>query len=460
MKTLRKQILTRSLVVGLAVYHAGAFAGVVYVKHDAVGANTGQSWANAFTNLQSALSTAPMGSEIWVAKGTYWPGTARADSFVLPAGVVLYGGFSGAETRITNRNWHTNLSILSGEIGNTNVPSDNVFHVVVGSAGALLDGFTVTGGNANGSYPHNNGAGLFNSNASPTVANCTFVSNQTARAGSGAGIYNFSSSPTIMNSSFVGNSGYWGGGICNLAGSSPVISNCVFQANTADYGAGVHSEASAPIIRNCIFAGNSADGAGIFSRNSSVTIEGCAFATNSAHLWNGGGVGSVAANMTAQNCLLVGNTAPEGKGAGMTVFRGSASVLNCTLVANNAALNSGGGISLEYSTASSIRNTILWGNASLLAGAEILATNGAVNIAYSDVDGGVLGAKCAGGGVVNGGGNLQRIRVSWTRAIPPVRTGHWRLLTTGCAWTHSSRSRVRALIQRRQQERPQRTSSA
>lgn len=406
MRILRAAIFSGVLIVGLGAYHVAAFAVVIHVKHDAVGANTGQSWANAFTNLQSALSVAVGESEIWVAKGTYWPGSARGTSFVLPSGVMLYGGFDGTETSLTNRNWRTNLTVLSGEIGSTNDPGDNAFHVVIGSSGAFLDGFTVTGGYADGTYPHNNGAGLFNSNASPTVANCTFSNNRTALAGSGAGIFNYNSSPVIANCTFVGNSGYWGGGICNLNGASPVISNCLFQANTADYGAGVHSEASSPVIKNCIFSRNSADGAGIFSRDSSVTIDACAFATNTAHLWNGGGIGSVAANTVAQNCLLVGNTASEGRGAGVNVFRGSASILNCTLVANNAVLNSGGGISLEYSTASSIRNTIFWSNASLLTGAEILATNCVVTVAYSDVDGGVLGAKCAGGGVVNGGGNF------------------------------------------------------
>lgn len=220
-------------MVWLGGINAGT-AQIIYVKASTAGLNNGTSWANAFTNLQTGLATATPGSQIWVAKGTYWPGSARATSFVLPSGVLLYGGFQGTEAPFTNRNWQTNTTVLSGEIGNTNESGDNVFHVVIGNTGANIDGFMITGGNADGPYPHNNGPGLFNSNAAPTVANCIFVSNQTARAGSRAADFNYNSSPIIVDSTFVANSGYWGGGICNVAGSVPVISNCLFQANTAD----------------------------------------------------------------------------------------------------------------------------------------------------------------------------------------------------------------------------------
>jgi hypothetical protein len=380
---------------------------VAFVDGNAVGANNGTSWVNAYTNFQTALTLSSPGTEIWVAEGTYSPGTNRTDTFQLLASVAVFGGFNGTEIARTNRNWTSHVTVLSGDIGKLGTSTDNSYHVVKGASFAVLDGFTISGGNADGAFPDLNGAGIFNSNASPVIANCTFVSNFTARAGSGAGIFNYHSSPTITNCSFVGNSGYWGGGICNLAGSSPVIAKCLFQQNSADYGAGVHSENSAPIIKGCVFSGNSADGAGVFGRNSAVSVQECAFDSNTAHFWNGGAVGGVAGSMALQNCLLVSNGAPEGKGAGCYLLRGSATLLNCTIFANHASLDFGGGIYAERPGSASIRNTIFWGNSSALPGSEILATNCSVTVAHCDIEGGLAGPKCSGGGVVDGGGNLN-----------------------------------------------------
>jgi hypothetical protein len=60
----------------------------------ATGNNDGASWADAHTDLQSALTAAPSGYEIWVAAGTYKPttGADRTISFVMVDGVAICGG--------------------------------------------------------------------------------------------------------------------------------------------------------------------------------------------------------------------------------------------------------------------------------------------------------------------------------------------------------------------------------
>ena len=74
---------------------------VIYkVKPWATGNNNGSSWENAFTNLQLAISAASSGDEIWVAQGVYKLGNNRTDSFDIPDGVTIYGGFAGDETNL------------------------------------------------------------------------------------------------------------------------------------------------------------------------------------------------------------------------------------------------------------------------------------------------------------------------------------------------------------------------
>ena len=166
-------------------------AGTRYVKQGGTGDCS--SWANA-CDLQTALTGAASGDQIWVAAGVYKPGAARTDTFQLKTGVAVYGGFAGTETLLSERNPAANVTILSGDIdsndtntdGNNiaetaaDIQGDNAYHVVTGSgtdATAVLDGFTITAGQANGAAPHNTGGGMYSSSSSPTLTNVTFSGN-------------------------------------------------------------------------------------------------------------------------------------------------------------------------------------------------------------------------------------------------------------------------------------------
>ncbi|HEY3344307.1 MAG TPA: hypothetical protein VGJ97_05240, partial [Anaerolineaceae bacterium] len=188
-------------------------AAVCYVNHGASGANTGGAWTDAYQDLQSALHDATC-TEIWVAAGTYTPGTQRTDTFQLKNGVAIYGGFDGTETLLSQYNYRRNVTILSGEIGAPG-PADNSYHVVTGSgtnSTAALIGFTITAGNANGASPNNAGGGIINEGGSPSLSYLTFTANS---ADYGAGMSNTSSSsPMMMYCTFSGNNATaMGGGI-------------------------------------------------------------------------------------------------------------------------------------------------------------------------------------------------------------------------------------------------------
>jgi hypothetical protein len=72
------------------------FAATIYVNVNNATPGTGGTWATAYKDLGLALGEAANGDQVWVAQGTYKPTTGmdRTVSFLLNAGVSLYGGFT------------------------------------------------------------------------------------------------------------------------------------------------------------------------------------------------------------------------------------------------------------------------------------------------------------------------------------------------------------------------------
>ena len=199
-------------------------------------------WANACT-LQTALTNAVSGDQIWVAAGTHIPSTTgdRSATFHLKDGVAVYGGFVGTEISLDQRNWTANVVTLSGDLngddnGFTN-NSENSYHVTTGASGATLDGVIIRGG-ADG--------GMYNFSSSPTLNNVTFSGNT---ASLGGGMYNENSSPTLSNVTFSGNDAWHGGGIYNK-NSRPTLSNVTFNGNSAVLGGGMYNYSSTPTLSN------------------------------------------------------------------------------------------------------------------------------------------------------------------------------------------------------------------
>jgi parallel beta-helix repeat protein len=159
-----------------------------------------------------------------------------------------------------SRDPNTHQTILSGDLNENDAPNfvnnyENSYHVVTGAgtnSTAILDGFTITAGNANYFvliYWHYLGGGMYNKYSSPTVTNCKFIGNW---AYIGGGVYNSDSNPTVTNCVFSGNS-VIAGGMCNIDSSSPTVTNCTFSGNT--YGVD-NSRSSSPTVTNCILWGN------------------------------------------------------------------------------------------------------------------------------------------------------------------------------------------------------------
>jgi len=282
---------------------------IVYVDRNAIGANTGRSWIDAFTDLQEGLDAAEaMGKEVWVAADIYRPtaGGDRNASFELRSGVTVYGGFAGVETGRNQRDPQANETVLSGDIGLHGESDDNSYHVVKGADEAVLDGFVIRDGHANGPWGTMKrfGGGLFNSDASPALVACRFENNF---ASDGGAVYNRSSSPSFTGCRFEGNkAGSYGGGISNYGNCAPVMINCVFNGNMAGgdgtryLGGAIYSNAAFPQITNCTFYGNSAKyGGALASRG------GAAPAVKNCILWeNTGAMGAPAVYDDGANTVV------------------------------------------------------------------------------------------------------------------------------------------------------------
>jgi hypothetical protein len=226
----------------------------------------------------------------------------------------------------------------SGVVTHTdNIRGSNAYHVVTAGGvteTAVLDGFTITGGSADGSDPHNAGGGV------------------SSEAGS----------PTLRRLVLSGNAAVTGGGL-HVTDGSPSLSYVVFRRNTAvGYGGGLRSLLASPKLVNVIFEGNRAGhGGGLFCESSSCSVVNGVFYGNSAISDGGGMVSLVDADTSLVNVTFSVNTAP---------LAGAVHNVGSTLV---------------------VRNGVLWGNSV----GEVVYSGGILTIAHSLVEGGCpVGAIC------------------------------------------------------------------
>jgi parallel beta-helix repeat protein len=276
--------------------HPDAVNGIIYVDKDAkedsgyinfggietswaYGKNTGTNWTDAYRSLQDALNRASLGcgSEIWIADGTYYPGTGVDDTFEIPDGVEVYGGFNGTETARSQRDWKQNKTILSGYVdGETR---DNNKVVTMGDE-TVLDGFTVSGGAQAGVYSNTTGDEFL-------LSNCIIKDNKTRgvwaenvdvilewsviKNNSTYGISHKGANYelTLLNSKIVDN--IYDGIYCNQ--STLTIKNSIISQNGSDststfYGINLYNPWDNPIIHNCTIAHNTNQG--IYSMGSNV----------------------------------------------------------------------------------------------------------------------------------------------------------------------------------------------
>ncbi|RYD53612.1 MAG: hypothetical protein EOP52_05620 [Sphingobacteriales bacterium] len=318
-------------VPDLGAYEADATCLKVVYVNGSQPDNTGDglTWTTAKKDVQAAINVANSGDTIWVKGGTYLPtldpngGASQRDKtfYLTTKDVKLYGGFSGTETAFSQRNAVANVTTLSGDLDGAGGTVD-AYHVLLTlnrTSNCVVDGFTITGGRANGTgsfavstpsaqVSQEIGAGMYNTSSSPTVSNCTFASN--AANHGGAGLYNSNSSPTVSSCTFSSNTASYGGGMYNINASNPMVNSCVFSANAGgNVGGGMYTLTSSPTVSNSIFTANTAYlGGAMYTVNSSLALGNCTFAANTASGQGGGLYFTTDGGGSITNCILYGNT--------------------------------------------------------------------------------------------------------------------------------------------------------
>jgi hypothetical protein len=323
--------------------------GQIYVDDTATGLNNGSSWANAYTDLKSAMDTDQAGQEIWVAGGIYKTQSQNSSFLIDKTNISLYGGFAGTETLLSQRVLGTNESVISGDINGDDDPnilyqidatrSDNTRRLIVlngTSDNFVIDGFTITAGMGT---PARDGGGIYNVDADNVlVSNCKFLRNAaTGRGGAILASPSNGGQMTIESCVFEENFSLHGGAIYQLASyqanlvqaNTVNVNKSIFLNNMATgAGAAIFSDA---YVNNCHFnadanefVGNNARSGAIYAtvqNNGSLNVS----ITNS--LFNG--------NITEDNSIGTGNSGSAAWlrtiGAGSTL---TSSIVNNTFVNN------------------------------------------------------------------------------------------------------------------------------
>ena len=386
----------KKLICAVAVLSVStAQADTIYVDANCPGGDGSE--LDPYCSIQTAIDNAVETDEVVVAPGTYFEAV----------------DFAGKAIILRS----------SGGAAVTTIDGTGSLHVVTCNSGegldSVLDGFTVTGGNADGSTPDSLGGGMTIHDSSPTVMNCVFAANAANSLGGGMAVVG--GSPSVTACTFIGNTSTNGGGLASF-GVSPTYSGCTIVGNSANLGGGIYLS-SHPTFTNCDVCENSASisGGGLYVSSSgnpvligcrisdnTASIQGGAIATRTSHMITlistvvannsaqvGGAIQSNSLGLTVSGSLFYGNSADVG--SGIHVQNSGPLVVTDSVFSMNGNAQGVGAAVFANRTSVLIDRCIFSGN----AGGGVLANGDTISVTDSVFTGNMGGPF--GGGIYSDG---------------------------------------------------------
>lgn len=207
---------------------------VIYVSKKGNNEN-GKSWRSAYNSVQSAVDEAKPETQIWISDGTF-NGKLNVEG---KTGLYFYGGFTGFEKKLSERNIEQKKTIIDGQ--------GEIPHVLTinNSEYIRFDGLTITGGKNMGGAQKGNGAGAWIEGGGESIrfVNCTISDNYSIKNGAGIFVTN-GASPLFVGCTITNNEANLNGGAiyveCNQNnGYHTRFYNCTISNNKAGANGGI-----------------------------------------------------------------------------------------------------------------------------------------------------------------------------------------------------------------------------
>ena len=278
---------------------------IAYVSTNAVPVYPYASWATAAASIQDAIDGGVDGTEVLVSNGVY----SITSHINLKKGIAVRSVGGYGDTVVRRSSGETRIFYLS-------------------HPEAVVDGFTIRGGNLASAYF--TGGGVLIDYAG-TVSNCLITGNQCTANAYGGGV------------------GLNGGGL---------VRNCMIVNNLASWSGGGVYAPNGGVIENCVISGNSGNGNGGGSGSGAgAYLDGGAVLRNS---------------LVCNNKHSSGSWNPAANQVGGVFCGTGGRVENCTIVSNTAAMT--GGLRCEGTAV--VLNSIIWLNLSSTPGADNYSNSG------------------------------------------------------------------------------------
>lgn len=203
-----------------------------------------------YSTIQDGIDACETGDTVSVAPGTY-SGTRNREISFRGRDVVLRGRAG------------QNVTIIDCEYLGTGLLFEDYE-----TQDARVDGFTIMRG-----YGPRGGA-VYCNGASPTFANCVFISN---RADTGGALFLATSSACFRSCTIAGNTVYaiGGGGGVRVVTGDLLFDNCVVSGNVGYRGGGFLIEGANVMFKSCTLASNMSnhEGGAIFNLSGAIACE-------------------------------------------------------------------------------------------------------------------------------------------------------------------------------------------